>query len=428
MEEVMVRRPRSSRALRRALTGPLLAGALVAGAAAPVLSDPAPAFACAPTPAAVASVTPAQAASAAAAWLATQQQPDGGFEVAGYPGFETPDAVLATAEAAQTGPSWSSVEAIAAVRALAVCGLSPLDWLDAWTQTGITGGEAAKVVVLVAGPLGLSPTAFDPSGDGDPVDLMAIIDAEATPEGRYGTFNDTTYAALALRFARGSVPAATVTVMRDAEHADGGWDYTGDLTTETPEDINTTAAAIIGLIAGGVAQDDPAIVRALGFLAVHQQPDGGWREDGDTVTNPNATALCILAIRTAGYDPDGAAWRPAVPAGAATAAAVTGSPTDALLAAQDPDGHLVGPYDDFGLNTFGTAQGVHGLLRNWLIGALPLATPSTSTTTPAPTATTVATTNRLANTGGATPAAIAIVGLLALGLGGVLLTARRRLA
>ena len=33
-------------------------------------------------------------------WLRTQQQPDGGFEVAGFPGFETPDAVFAIAAAA----------------------------------------------------------------------------------------------------------------------------------------------------------------------------------------------------------------------------------------------------------------------------------------------------------------------------------------
>ena len=40
-------------------------------------------------------------ASSATAWLLTQQQTDGGFEVAGSPGFETPDAILAIAENAQ---------------------------------------------------------------------------------------------------------------------------------------------------------------------------------------------------------------------------------------------------------------------------------------------------------------------------------------
>ena len=425
----MVRRPRSSRAIRRALMGPLLAGLVATAGAAPVLLDPAPAFACAPTPASVSSTAPS-AATAAAAWLATQQQADGGFEVAGYPGFETPDAVLATAEAAQTGSTWSTAEAIAAVRALTICGLSPLDWADAYSQGGLDAGSAAKLVVLVAAPLGLPTAAFDPAGDGTPVDLEAIIAAGVDGNGSYGTFTDTVYAALALRITTGSVPAITMSSIRGGQRPDGSWDYTGDAaSTDTIDQIGSTSVAVIALVAGGAAQDDPAVARALGFLATKQQPDGGWREDGDAVTNPNATALAALAIRSAGFDPDGSAWRGATPAGVATASAVTGTPTDALIATQDPDGHLVGPYDDFGLNTFGTAQGVHGLLRSWLIGALPLATPSTSTTTTTPSTTTTAVgTTRLANTGGSATAAIAIGGVLALGLGAALLGTRRRLA
>jgi hypothetical protein len=431
MEEVMVRRPSVVRASRRVLVAPLLAGLVLTAGIAPIALEAAPAAACAPTPAAFAAATPTEAAAAAVGWLATQQQIDGGFEVAGYPGFETPDAILAIAEAAQTGSTWSSAEALAAVRALvSSCGVDPLGWIDGWTQSGIGGGEAAKVVVLVAGPLGLSPTAFDPAEDGAPVDLMAIIDAEATPDGRYGTFNDTLYAALALRIVIGSVPPATVATIRAGQHPGGGWDYTGDLATETPEDISTSAVAVMALIAGGAAQDDPAVVRALGFLAQRQQPDGGWREDGDAVTNPNATALAARAIRSAGYDPDGSAWRPALPAGAATVAAVTGTPTAALLATQDPDGHLVGPYDEFGLNTFGTSQGVQGLVRLWLVAARPLATPATTTTTaPAATTTTAAAgAGALANSGPSEAAPIAAIGLVALTAGLVLVATRRRLA
>ncbi len=40
----------------------------------------------------------------ASAYLRSQQQADAGFEVAQFPGFETPDAVFALAAAAQTGP------------------------------------------------------------------------------------------------------------------------------------------------------------------------------------------------------------------------------------------------------------------------------------------------------------------------------------
>ncbi|MFM7270548.1 MAG: prenyltransferase/squalene oxidase repeat-containing protein [Actinomycetes bacterium] len=429
----MVRRPRSLPALGRVLAVPFLAGLVVLGAAPGVVSIPPAAAACGPTGSPAAAATPRAGAVAAVEWLLSQVQPDGGFETAGFPGFETPDAVLAIATAAQTTSVWSTSEALAAVRAISsVCGEDPLAWLDGWSASGLSGGDAAKLVVLVAEPLGLPSAAFDPAGDGAPIDLTTAIAAAATPDGRYGTFNETIYAALALRLVIGAVPAGTVTAIRAGQHPDGGWDYTGDLTTATPADVNTTAAALIGLVAGGAAQSDAGVQRALGFLATRQQADGGWREEGDAVTNPNATALAALAIRTAGYDPDSSVWRPVQPAGAAAFAAVTGTPTGALLAAQAGDGHLVGPYDDFGLNTFGTSQGVQGLLRTWLVGALPLAAPATSTTT-SPVATTTppvaAAPARLANSGarGAT-ATMVVLGFVVLGLGLALVRLGRRVA
>ena len=47
------------------------------------------------------------------AWLATRQQANGGFEVAGFDGFENPDAILAIAANAQTTATWSTSEALA---------------------------------------------------------------------------------------------------------------------------------------------------------------------------------------------------------------------------------------------------------------------------------------------------------------------------
>ena len=102
-------------------------------------------------------------------------------------------------------------------------------------------------------------------------------------------------AVIARRAVNGSVPAATLAAIRAGQHPDGGWDYTGDLTTATPEDINTSASALLALVAGGATQADPAVVAGLAYLAGRQDPDGGWREDGDAVTNPNATALSALA-------------------------------------------------------------------------------------------------------------------------------------
>ncbi|MEP6626160.1 MAG: hypothetical protein ABJC79_17060, partial [Acidimicrobiia bacterium] len=48
-------------------------------------------------------------------WIKTQQQADGSFEVAGFPGFETPDAVVALDERGQTSGTWDAAKALAAV-------------------------------------------------------------------------------------------------------------------------------------------------------------------------------------------------------------------------------------------------------------------------------------------------------------------------
>ncbi|CAB4956314.1 unannotated protein [freshwater metagenome] len=180
--------------------------------------------------------------------------------------------------------------------------------------------------------------------------------------------------------------AQTVALIRDAQHADGSWDYTGDLSTETPSDINTTTLAMIALVAAGAERNDAALLRGLAYLASQQQSDGGFREafNGDEVTNPNATALAILAITAAGFDPDDDLWRAALQtSGAAVVSAVYISPRDALRATQTGDGNYASPYDIYGLNTFATTGGIHGILANWIVDsfALPLETVTTTTTT-----------------------------------------------
>ncbi len=119
---------------------------------------------------------------AAVDWLALRQLPDGSFEVANFPAFETPDAILAIAENAQTTSTWNTQAAHDAVQAYDVNddapGGTPLDWVDQYlTDTPPDAGIAAKFIVLIAGPLGLNPAEFDPAGDGDPINLAEVMDA-----------------------------------------------------------------------------------------------------------------------------------------------------------------------------------------------------------------------------------------------------------
>jgi LPXTG-motif cell wall-anchored protein len=418
------------------IRGLLIVCSLLTGLAAPAFSPVVAAgAACAPVVVAASSlraVSYESSAQAAAAWLRLQQLPDGSFEMADFPGFETPDAILALAEAAQTTSTWSTPEARAGVESAANCGLTALDWIDDFAEGGLEAGDAARMVIYVAEPLGLSTTQFDPGNDGNGIDLEAII-SNAEVGGSYGTFNGTLGVAIALRLMDKPVGAETVAIIRDAQHADGSWDYTGDLATETPSDINTTALSMIALVAAGAERDDAYLIRGVAYLATQQQPDGGFREafNGDEVTNPNATALAILAIRAAGYDPDESLWRGLLQtSGAASLSALYVAPRDALLATQTIDGNYASPYDTYGLNTFATTEGIHGMLANWLTStfALGLASVETPTTSSVPPTTTLVGVSggSLANTGASDATPIGLLGGLCLVVGVSLLGLRRR--
>ena len=304
---------------------------------------------------------PARASSAAVAsaisWLRTQQQSDGGFEVAGFPGFETPDAVLALAAAAQSGPTWSASAARAAVLGTTTAaGRTPLDALDALVSGGISKGQAAKIIVLDTNPLGLDPESFDPSGDGA-TDLVAVLGAPGADH-KFGislaALNDIAYAVRAWAIVDGDVPTETVDVLRDVQKSDGSWAFNGDA-TGTDGGADTTAAVVLALLAAGVTDGDVAL--ALDYLVAQQQGNGSWT-DGFS-ENPNSTAIAMLALVAGG--------RSAPLAGG----------DGYLVAQQQSDGHIAGPYDGFGLNTFGTTQAVEALVR----ASAPIATEFASTVT-----------------------------------------------
>lgn len=420
--------------MHRSRTIPRCFGALALGAIvlATVLITPG-------LPAGATDPASATTAAQAVAWLRTQQQVDGGFEVAGFSGFETPDAVLAIAEAAQTGGGWSTATARAGVAAVTNGGKSGLDALDTYASGALNAGKAAKLIVTDAAPLGLSASAFDPAGDGAPVDLVAIVDAGAAPDGSYGAFNATLYSALAKHIMSGSVPADTLTLIRNAQQANGGWGFTGD-PTGTDVDPDTTGLAIQALVAGGATAAGPTVAKALQLLADSQSADGSWPSPFDP-GNPNSTAVAIQAIVAAGYDPTVACWRDA--ADATLQGRAYASPDAALRAGQTAAGNIASPNDQFGLNTFPTAQAVQALLRGWLpvvrATAPPCVTPTTTSTTSTTTTTTAhpqlaGTTARpstakraatLPNTGsGSGP--LALVGGLLLAVGTGLVVLRRR--
>ncbi|HEY3724202.1 MAG TPA: hypothetical protein VGN59_12690 [Acidimicrobiia bacterium] len=309
-------------------------------------------------------------AETATTWLKTQEQPDGGFEVGGFPGFETPDAALAIAENAQTTKSWNRGQALAAVSATKVGTKTLLHAIDDYADSGLDAGQAAKLVQLVARPLGLSVTQFNPDHD-HAVDLQALIDAGHKANGSYGAFNATLYSAIAKR-KLGGVPANTLAYIRSAQDQSGGWNFAGDPTdAAAAADTDTTALAVQALVAARVRGGDGTLRRALTFLADNVQSDGAWQSFG--ADDPNSTALAVLGITAAGYDPTESCWRDTAVPGLRNTPYT--SPITWLKADQASNGRFKSPNDSFGVNTFATTQSIQALRREWLpvdrLGAQP---------------------------------------------------------
>ncbi|MEX2267867.1 MAG: choice-of-anchor U domain-containing protein [Acidimicrobiia bacterium] len=298
--------------------------------------------------------TPTLGASAtvnqALAWLRTQQEADGGFEVANFPGFETSDATFAIASAAQPGGSWDADAALAAVAATRFggSGNSPLEAFDDLADTPITKGQAAKAIVLVTNPLGIDATSFDPKCDGGTTNLVTVLGAPGV-DGRFGfslfAFNSilTAGRAYALTAGTGDVPDATITQIDASQKSDGSWSFDGDA-TGSGGDIDTTATAILTLLEDDdITTSDAYVELGLDYLESAQQGTGAWQSFG--ADDPNSTALALLALGVAGR-------LTFLPAG------------DAFLAAQQqPDGRFASPNDGFGINTFATSQAIQGLVR-----------------------------------------------------------------
>jgi hypothetical protein len=292
--------------------------------------------------------------------------------------FVTSEAVLAIAEGAQTGAAWSASSALTAVQSTTnTQGTSPMPFLDLVAAGSLSPGKAAKLIVLVAEPLGLDPTSFDPNGNGSPVNLVTAM-GSGNADGSFGpagAFNQTLFAALAKKLVDGSVPATTTNYIGTKQKpANGGWAFDADTGTNTDADVDTTSLAIQALIAGGVAPTEPSVQNGLAFTASQQNGDGSWSAFGNV--SAEGTSRAILAIASAGYDPNSSCWRDTVRPDLAGSS--YGAPDGALVALQGPDGSIQGP-GSFS-PAFSTAQAVQALERQWL--PIDSAAPQTCTGTP----------------------------------------------
>lgn len=145
-----------------------------------------------------------------------------------------------------------------------------------------------------------------------------------------------------------TVPTAALDTLRDAQQADGGWEWSAGWGSDT----NSTALAIQALVANGESITSTVIVSGVAFLKDAQSADGGfpYAPGATAESDANSTAYVIQGLIAAGEDPASAAWEQ----GGA-------SPVDYLVGMQLPSGAFEWT-PGTGANALATTQAIPALL------------------------------------------------------------------
>ena len=249
----------------------------------------------------------------AAAWLRTQQQPDGGFGYAGLTAAMAYDIALAGENPA--GPAWT------------VNGHSLLAALEAATPAYVDGHDAGQIarVLLAVAQAGADTHHF--AGR----DLVALLEATYQPAtGLYDRYNNfrNALAMKALVTAGRPLPAEAVAGLLAQQQANGGW---GWQVGGSGADVDSTGLIMEAVAGAGVPAEHPALQKAIAFLRREQKADGGWGTMYSAVSNSNSTALALRGLVACGVDPEAASWRKEV-------AGVEITPVTRLLRFQEADG------------------------------------------------------------------------------------------
>ena len=308
---------------------------------------------------------PAKATAARAVdWLLTQQQPNGGFELAGFAGFETPDAILRDRRGREQQAAWNTTQARNAVQAAVRNGNNPLHAIDDFVDGPINAGQAAKIIVLVAEPLGMSVTNFNPDGDTSK-NLIATVNAGAAGNGSYGAFNATLYAAMAKKLvdgrcpqtrSPGSVPprnrsvAGTSTVSRRVPRPTSTRRRSRSPRWR-PRVCQETTRTCVGGSAGSRTRNDPTVPS---------------RRSAATTRTPRRAA--IFGIVAGGVQPEATRVlrRGCADSGRPYASPVAWLRTQQITTPGPNNGRIRSPNDAFGVNTFATSQTVQALRYAWI--------------------------------------------------------------
>ena len=312
-------------------------------------------------------------------WLVTQQQAGGGFEVSGFDGFETPDAILAIAEEApaaggverRPGPGRGpGGEDRREVRARLGRRLRRRrDQRRPGRQAHRARGQAARARRQDVRPGRRRRRARTSSPPSTRARSRTARTARSTPRStpRWPS-----------RLVDGAVPANTLAYIRAGQQASGGWDFANDPTAvgrrhrhHEPRDPGARRG-----------EGEPDRHRPRAGAAVPRREPAGRAARGSRSAPTTRTAPRPRSWRS----PPSAATRRRRAGATRCRRGCTGhaytSPLAWLRSQQAADGHIASQNDAFPpVNTFATTQSIEALRRGWLPGRVPgaallLVTPS----------------------------------------------------
>jgi hypothetical protein len=211
------------------------------------------------------------AATRAAAWLTRA--------VAGAPGGQQADALVALRAAGRSRPALRP-------RLRALVRIAPA-YAD--------GPGAAAKVTMAAVAAGADPARLGG------VDYVARI-RRGYASGRYGaSVWDQSLSLLALAADRRPIPRSAVRATL-AGRGSGGWAF--DLQPRSRDQVDATGITIQALRAAGVPRSSPALRSATAWMLSQRNREGGYASAGrGGATEANATAMVIRALRSMGRTP-----------------------------------------------------------------------------------------------------------------------------
>jgi uncharacterized membrane protein YgcG len=295
------------------------------------------------------------AAHEGAAWIAREQESDGGFFASGQRVDQTAEMLASMLAGGVDGRALK--RAVGYMRTRAAAGAS---------RGAYTGRIVAGLVAA-----GENPRSFDGT------DFVAKLDEQYDESsGVYDTENLFTnlMGANGALAANQTLPAQAIAYIKDNACSAGGFGFENDCAAGP--DVDTSAWVINVLVAAG-QKSDPAVSSAKAYILSVQRSDGGFGFTKDKSTSADSTGLVLSAIEALGERSSKAPWRQDD----------GGDPVKALLKLQHSSGGFRFVAASKTPNALSTINAVPGLARiAYPIPKVDLsATPKpTPTRTPAP--------------------------------------------